>query len=72
MSIYMTIGLALIVLPILIGFIGFLSRWHKLVPQHVEPHGKVWGRRCPMCQGEEFSPTGDGYQKCARCGHLFI
>lgn len=72
MSMYMIVGLVLIVLPIVIGFIGYLSRWPKLAPQHIEPHGKVWGRRCPKCQSEEFSATGDGYQKCAKCGHVFI
>ncbi|MBI2958375.1 MAG: hypothetical protein HYY32_05975 [Chloroflexi bacterium] len=72
MSIYQTVGIALLVLPTIIGFIGFLCRWSKLAPQHVEPHGKVWGRRCPRCQNEEFAPTGDGRQKCAKCGHVFI
>ena len=72
MSIYMIVGLALLVGPIVVGFIGFMSRWSKLAPQHVEPHGKVWGRRCPRCQSDDFAPTDDGHQKCGNCGHVFI
>ncbi|MBI2859776.1 MAG: hypothetical protein HYX90_11970 [Chloroflexi bacterium] len=72
MSAYMAVGLALVLLPVFIGLIGFLSRWQRLAPHEVDPHGKVWGRRCPRCQSEDFAATGDGRQACARCGHIFI
>ncbi len=77
MSTYMIVGLVLVILPVLIGLIGFLSRWSRLAPHEVEPHGKVWGRRCPRCQSEDFAPVRDGasatgYQKCSSCGHVFI
>ncbi|MDO8472968.1 MAG: hypothetical protein Q7T05_04035 [Dehalococcoidia bacterium] len=72
MSVYQTVGIVLVALPVAIGFIGFLTRWPKLAPQPVEAHGKVWGRRCPRCQSDEFAPVGEGYQKCTNCGHTFI
>jgi hypothetical protein len=72
MSVYLMLGVALVCLPIALGLVGFLSRWSRLGPQPVEPHGPVWGRRCPRCQSDDFAPLGDGRQRCARCGHAFI
>lgn len=72
MSVYQTVGIVLLALPIAIGIIGFLTRWSEMAPHPVEAHGKVWGRRCPRCQNEEFAAFGEGYQKCAKCGHKFI
>lgn len=69
---YQIVGFSLLLLPIVIGLIGFLSRWSRLAPQPVESHARVWGRRCPRCQSEDFASTGDGHQKCSRCGNVFI
>lgn len=72
MNIYQVVALVLVVGPVLIGVIGFFSRWSQLGPYPVESHAKVWGRRCPKCQSEEFVTLGDGRHQCSQCGHEFI
>jgi hypothetical protein len=72
MNVYLIVGLVLGCLPIFLGLMGFIARWSKLGPQPVEAHARVWGRRCPKCQGEDFAPLEDGQQRCAKCDHAFI